>query len=81
MDNLNTEELKQLVVFYKNRYNEAEFTLIQNQFVLNRIATEKDSLQKNMSEVIVKNTNLSSINADLQSEIDKLKAKSKKKGS
>jgi hypothetical protein len=37
MDDLNIEELKQLVTFYKQRSSDLEFSLLQTQLKLNRV--------------------------------------------
>lgn len=80
MDNLNIDELKQLVTFFKNRANEAEFNLLQSQLLVNRLSNEKQKLETDLININTKNTSLSSKNDELQTEVDKLKKKSKKKG-
>jgi hypothetical protein len=40
MEDLNIEELKQLVTFYKQRLSDVEFSLLQNQLKLNKFISE-----------------------------------------
>lgn len=43
MEDLSVDELKQLVIFYKQRSADLEFSLLQNQLKLNRIASVTNS--------------------------------------
>jgi hypothetical protein len=43
MDDLSVDELKQLVIFYKQKSADLEFSLLQNQLKLGRIASVKNS--------------------------------------
>lgn len=72
MDNLNAEELKQLVTFYRQRLNEVEFSVLQNQLLITRFTNENSSL---------KSTNLSlQLNVDILNEkIKELSAELEKK--
>lgn len=51
MDGLNTEELKQLVNFYRQRSADLEFQVLQLQMKLNKIVSEEPvPATKNVSE-------------------------------
>jgi hypothetical protein len=43
LEDLSVDELKQLVIFYKQRSADLEFSLLQNQLKLNRIASVTNS--------------------------------------
>lgn len=43
MEDLNVEELKQLVLFYKQRVSDTEFTMLQTQIKLNRTLSTQSS--------------------------------------
>ena len=54
MEDLNIEELKQLVLFYKQRASDVEFSMLQTQIKLNRYlsvnaSTEQVGLDKPVS--------------------------------
>ena len=49
MDNLNIEEVKQLVNFYKQKSADFEFALLQNQIITNRVSQD---LNKANAELI-----------------------------
>ena len=46
MEDLNIEELKQLVLFYKQRASDAEFSTLQTQIKLNRYSSVKDTAEE-----------------------------------
>jgi hypothetical protein len=60
MDELNIEDLKQLVIFYNKRTNDAELKNAEFQLITNRLKIENASLEskiKNLeSEIIQKTT-------------------------
>jgi hypothetical protein len=41
MNDLTTEELKQLLVFYKQKSSDIEFELLKTQLMLNRVSVQK----------------------------------------
>jgi hypothetical protein len=43
MEDLNVEELKQLVTFYKQRSSDLEFSLLQTQLKLNKVISLQNS--------------------------------------
>lgn len=45
MEDLNIEEVKQLVVFYKQKSSDLEFNLLQMQIKLNRTISVQDSVE------------------------------------
>ncbi len=45
MEDLNLEEIKQLVIFYKQKSADLEFNLLQLQIKLNRITTLQDTVE------------------------------------
>lgn len=45
MEDLNIEEVKQLVVFYKQKSSDLEFNLLQMQIKLNRTISVQDSIE------------------------------------
>ena len=45
MEDLNIEEVKQLVVFYKQKSSDLEFNLLQMQIKLNRTMSVQDSIE------------------------------------
>jgi hypothetical protein len=51
MEDLTVEEIKQLVIFYKQKATDMEFNLLQSQLKLNRVlavdpASEKNNISK-----------------------------------
>ena len=79
MDNLNAEELKQLVTFYRQRLNEVEFSALQNQLLITRFTNENANLN---SQNISLKSNIDSLNEkikDLNTQIEKKKNTSKSK--
>jgi hypothetical protein len=47
MEDLTVEEIKQLVMFYKQKATDAEFNLLQAQLKLNRILLTEPAAEKN----------------------------------
>jgi hypothetical protein len=45
MEDLNLEEIKQLVIFYKQKSADLEFNLLQLQIKLNRITAIQDTVE------------------------------------
>lgn len=79
MDNLNVEELKQLVTFYRQRLNEVEFSGLQNQLLITRFTNENANLK---SQNLTLQSNIDSLNEkikDLNAQIEKKKNISKSK--
>jgi hypothetical protein len=67
MDNLNNEDLKTLINFYRQRVNDLEFTSLQNQIIVPRIIRENEnykstniSLQSKINTLIQENEDLKS---------------------
>ena len=46
MEDLNIEELKQLVLFYKQRASDVEFSMLQTQIKLNKYLSVKDTAEE-----------------------------------
>ena len=49
MEDLTIEEVKQLVIFYKQRATDLEFNLLQSQLKLNRVLFTEPASEKNNS--------------------------------
>ena len=47
MEDLTVEEIKQLVMFYKQKATDAEFNLLQAQLKLNRVLFTEPAAEKN----------------------------------
>ena len=47
MEDLTVEEIKQLLMFYKQRATDMEFNLLQSQLKLNRVLFTEPALEKN----------------------------------
>ena len=54
MEDLTIDELKQLVIFYKQRASDVEFTLLQTQIKLNNLMSAQPVLKKETSEKTTK---------------------------
>jgi hypothetical protein len=50
MEDLTLEEVKQLVIFYKQKATEVEFNLLGAQLKLNRFASAQSVLDENVSK-------------------------------
>jgi hypothetical protein len=46
VEDLNIEELKQLVLFYKQRASDVEFSMLQTQIKLNKYLSVKDTAEE-----------------------------------
>jgi hypothetical protein len=46
MEDLNIEELKQLVLFYKQRASDVEFSMLQTQIKLNKYLSVNDTAEE-----------------------------------
>lgn len=54
MDNLTIEELKQLVIYYKQKANDLELISLQNQLIVNRPSKSNNQLE-DLEKTSVKN--------------------------
>lgn len=78
MSNLDIEDFKQINNFYKQRANELEFTVLQNQLIIQKLNNQNASLQSKSDSLDLQIKNLNEKIELLSTQVSKTKKVKKK---
>ena len=78
MSNLDIEDFKQINNFYKQRANELEFTVLQNQLIIQKLNNQNASLQSKNDSLDLQIKNLNEKIGLLSTQVSKTKKVKKK---